>query len=304
MTALGVRPGNPLSRAAVAGVVGFVRWLSPATRRSVAHAVADIAWGLGVRRRVTLDNLARAFPEWPAPQLRRVARGAYRTMALAALEALTSDLLSDVELGKAVEVIDWRGLDRLLEARQPVLVASAHLGSWELFAEVMARRGFSFSAVVRPLSGAFNEWVVRSREAAGVELILQRGALANMLKALKRGRAVVQLIDQALPSKAAVWVPFFGRLASTTPAVSLASLRSGAPVYLVVAVRDQGALKMIVEGPFPVPERGDRDQALLEHTATLTARLEAVIRQYPEQWLWLHRRWKGVPPAAQPSGPA
>ncbi|MFZ5441678.1 MAG: lysophospholipid acyltransferase family protein, partial [Myxococcota bacterium] len=202
----------------------------------------------------------------------------------------------------AVSVVDWKGLDALLAARQPVLIASAHLGSWELFAEVMARRGFVFSAVVRPLSGAFNEWLVRNRRKAGVELILQRGALRNMLRALARGRAVVQLIDQALPGPEAAWVPFFGRPASTTPALSMAALRSGAPVYVVVAVREGEGLRMHVDGPVPLPPGEDRRAVVEAHTAALTAIIERRVRDHPEQWLWLHRRWKPPRPRGAPNG--
>lgn len=281
------------ARAIVGAGVALLRALPLRARLGVAAFIGWLAWALGIRRAVALDNLRHAFPERAEPERRAIARAAYGSMARAMLESITSDLLSPAEVARAVSVVDWKGLDALLAARKPVLVASAHLGSWELFAEVMARRGFVFSAVVRPLTGAFNEWLVANREKAGVELISQRGALRNMLKALKRGRAVVQLIDQALPGPEAAWVPFFGRLASTTPAISMAALRSGAPVYVVVAVRDgAGGLEMRVDGPVPVPPLEDRRAAIEAHTAQLTALVEQRVREHPEQWLWLHRRWK------------
>jgi KDO2-lipid IV(A) lauroyltransferase len=279
-------------------LLGWVRWLEPGTRRRLATMLADLVWWLGVRKSVALENLRHAFPERTEDERRAIARGAYQSLALAAVEAVTSDLLPDAALEQAVQVADWKGLDALLEARKPVLIASAHLGSWELFAEVMARRRYVFSAVVRPLAGAFNEWVVKNRKSAGVELILQRGALRRMLAALDAGRAVVQLIDQVLPAKDGVFVPFFGRLASTTPAISMAARVSKAPVYVVAAVRDGAALRMLVEGPVPLTETGDRDADLTAHTARLTQIIEGLIRRYPEQWLWLHRRWKVAPPPA------
>jgi Kdo2-lipid IVA lauroyltransferase/acyltransferase len=294
-----IAPAGPLSRALVGGVIALVRALAPGVRARLAEAVAALAWTLGIRRRVALENLRWAFPERSEAERRRIARGAYRTMALAALDAVTSDLLSDAEVAQAVSVVDWKGLGPLFDGHQAVLVVSAHLGSWELLAEVMARRGVWVSAVVRPLSGAFNAWVVRNRLRAGMELILQRGAVRGMLAALGRGRAAVQLLDQALPAREALWVPFFGRPASTTPAVSMAALRTGAPVYLALAVREGGALRLHVEGPFPVPDLQDRRAAMREHTAQLTRAIEAYVRRYPEQWLWLHRRWKGTPPADQ-----
>lgn len=287
-----VTPGGPIGRLFVGLVVGLVRWWSPRTRERVAGFVAWLAWTLRIRRAVALDNLAHAFPELPEPERRRIARGSYRTMALAALDAVTSDLLPDDDLARVVSIVDWKGLDAIAAAGRPVLVASAHFGSWELFAEVMSRRGHAFSAVVRPLAGAFNEWVVRNRQQAGVELILQRGGLQGMLKALARNRPVVQLIDQSLPAREALLVPFFGRPAATTPALSMAAIRSGAPVYLVLALREADGLRMFVEGPFPVPERAERSEALAAHATELNAVLERYIRRAPEQWLWLHRRWK------------
>lgn len=291
-----ITPGGPLGRLVVGLVMRWLRWLSPATRRALAFFVAKLAFVLGIRRSVALDNLRHAFPEKSEAERLEIARGVYRSLALAAIEAVTSDLLSDQELERAVEIVDWKGLDAVLEAHQPVLIASAHLGSWELFAEVMARRKIALSAVVRPLAGAFNEWVVNNRKGAGVELILQRGALRKMLAALERGRAVVQLIDQVLPAKDGVFVPFFGRLASTTPAVSMAARVSKAPVYVVAAVREGERLRMFVEGPVPFVETGERDRDLTAHTAALTAIVEGLIRRYPDQWLWLHRRWKVAPP--------
>lgn len=283
-------------------VLAAVRALPVRTRQSIVRGLAAVVWALGIRRGVALDNVRQAFPEKTEADHRRIARGAYTSMGLAMLDSVTSDLIPDSELQQTVAVVDWKGLDGILARREPVLVASAHLGSWELFAEVMARRGHVFSAVVRPLRGAFNETLVQSRVDAGVELILQRGALKRMLTALERGRAVVQLIDQALPAKEALWVPFFGRLASTTPALSMAALKSGAPVFVVVAVREGDRLQMFVEGPIPVPALDDRREAIAAHTAELTAILERYIRLYPSQWLWLHRRWKGKAPLAVGSG--
>lgn len=293
-----ITPGGPLGRAAVSTLLRWVRWLEPATRARLAAFVAGLAWLLGLRRRVALDNLAHAFPEKSDAERRTIARGVYQSLALAGLDAVTSDLLPDGELEQLVRIPDWKGLDRLLDARAPVLIASAHLGSWELFAEVMARRGCQLSAVVRPLAGAFNEWVVKNRKHAGVELILQRGALRNMLSALERGRAVVQLIDQVLPAKDGVFVPFFGRLASTTPAIAMAARVSNAPVYVVAAVREADHLTMFVEGPVPMVTTDARDSDLARNTETLTAIIEGLIRRYPAQWLWLHRRWKVKPPEA------
>lgn len=292
-----IRPGSWLSQRVVGAVLTVVRALSVGARRRLAAGVGALAWALGIRKMVALENLAMALPELEAPRRLAIARAAYDNLAQAALEAVTSDLVPDAQLEQMVQVPDWCGIDVLFAQGKPMLVASAHFGSWELFAEVMSRRKLPMSAVVRPLAGAFNAWVVANRRSAGLELILQRGALRQMLIHLRRGRAVVQLIDQVLPAKDGVFVPFFGRLASTTPALSMAALRTGVPVFLVLAERQGEGLVMHVEGPIPVPPGATPRERCQAHVAELTRRLEARIRQSPEQWLWLHRRWKVKPPS-------
>lgn len=297
-----IRGVTPLGRLAAALLVGLVRLLSPGARRALTRFVGFAAYALGIRRGVVLENLAHAFPEKPVAERRAIARGAYRNMALAALEALTSSGWSREELEARVRIEGWEPLAQALAAGRGVLVATAHFGSWELFGEVMARRGIPLNAVVRPLEGALNARIVESRQRAGIRLILQRGALKGMLAALRRGETVAQLIDQALPSKSAVWAPFFGRPASTTPALTVAALRTGAPVFVVLAARQDHGLRMFVEGPIPVEHTGDRDHDVRAHVAALSAVLERYIRRYPEQWMWLHRRWKGRPPDGAPTG--
>lgn len=278
--------------AVIDAIVSLFRRISPSSARDLALWVGRLVWWLGIRRAVALDNIAQAFPQWSRPQQRAIAKAAYESMARAMMDSLRADLLSDDELQQAVVIDDWKGLDVLLAQNQPVLIASAHLGSWELLGEVMARRGYVISAIVRPLSGAFNAWLMRSRAKAGIELIMQRGAMQRILDALKRGRAVVQLLDQSLSSRHAVWVPFFGRPASTSPALSLAAWKTGAPVYVVLSVRRNEQLHMVVEGPVEVPKIGTRADWVRAHVTELSQILEKYVRQCPEQWLWLHRRWK------------
>lgn len=277
--------------------------LPRALRCALARAVGLAAYALGVRKRVTLENLRHAFPELSDRERRRIARGAYVNMAQAVLDALAASRLDRAELERALVVENWAPLEEAIRGGKGLLVASAHFGSWEMFAELMARRGVKLNAVVRPLAGAWNARLVESRKKAGLGLILQRGALREMLRALRRGEVVAQLIDQALPAHQGVFVPFFGRPASTTPALSIAAMRTGAPVFVVLAAREHDRLRMFAEGPIPFPATGDRKRDLAEHVAQLTQVLERHIRQYPDQWLWLHRRWKVQPGEnRQPAG--
>lgn len=290
-----ITPGSLPATWAAAAFVWLLSRLSPAARRALARAVARAGFALGIRRRVTLDNLRHAFPEKTDDERRRIARGAYENMALAAVEAVTSHLISDAELAEAVDDREMAEALERVKTAQPTLLASAHLGSWELFAEVMSRKGYAFAAVVRPLEGAFNARVVEERQRAGVQLILQRGALRAMLKKLHAGLTVVQLVDQVVAHPHGVFVPFFGRPASTTPSVAAAALRTGAPIYVVATVREGARLRVRCEGPLAFSPSGDFRADVEALTGQLTAVLERWIREAPEQWLWLHRRWKVQP---------
>lgn len=291
-----ILPPGPFGALGASVAVGLLGALSVRARRAVARAVGAVAYALGIRRAVALDNLRHAFPEKTEGERRRIARAAYANMALAAVEALCADRLSSEELEASVDLENWQPLASAIEAGRGVLVATAHFGSWELFGEVMARRGVAVNAVVRPLAGAMNARIVEARQKSGLKLILQRGALSGMLRAVRRGELVAQLVDQALPSKSAVFVPFFGRLASTTPALSIAALRTGAPVFVALAAREGEKLRVFVEGPIPILAGSDRRTDVLDHATRIAAVIERYIRRYPEQWLWLHRRWKAPPP--------
>jgi KDO2-lipid IV(A) lauroyltransferase len=293
-----ITPGGPLSTFFATLAVGVLRAMPRPLLLALARGAGRLAMALGIRRKVTLDNLAHAFPEKPERERRRIAAGAYANVAMAAVEGLVSARGPD--LAREVTVENYDVFQRALSQGRGVLLAMAHLGSWEMLGELMARRGLPLHAVVRPLKGALNAVLMKARTDAGLQLIPARGAIRGALRALQQGGVVVMLVDQVLPDPSAVFVPFFGRLAATSAAFSAAAMRSGAPAFAASALRDGGAIRCRIEGPFPVPDTGDRHRDLTAHTATITATIEGFIRRAPEQWLWLHRRWK-VPPPPDPA---
>jgi len=285
-----------LSRAAAGLLVRLLQALPARAVDALARGVAACAFALGIRRRVTLDNLAHAFPERSAKERLALARGAYANMARVVVDALRTLGASRAELLAEVQVDDFGPVDRALAAGKGLLVATGHLGSWEMFGAAMAQR-VPLHAVVRPLRGGVNARLVEARERAGLKLIPARGALSSMVAALRKNEVVAMLLDQAIGGKHALFVPFFGRPAATTPALSMAALRTGAPTLVVVALRENGRLRFRVEGPFEITNTGDRQRDLRDHTARVTSALERIIREAPDQWLWLHRRWKLAPPS-------
>jgi Kdo2-lipid IVA lauroyltransferase/acyltransferase len=281
--------------------ISKLRW---GTRERLARFVGGLAYTLGIRRRVALENLAQAMPERSEAERRAIARGAYITMARVVLEALADvdRLPPDWEQEEVVGREAWLALQAHLATGKGALLVTAHFGNWEMLGEILIQRGIAVNALVRPLKGALNMRIAENRVRAGGGLIYPRGAIQEIVDAIGRGESIFMLLDQAIPNKG-VFVPFFGKLASTTPAMAVASQRTGVPAWVVMGVRDGVRMRVHIEGPIAPPPPQEGKDPIVEHTALVTAGLEKIIRQYPEQWLWLHRRWKYAPPPVPETAP-
>ncbi|WP_375755858.1 lysophospholipid acyltransferase family protein [Corallococcus exercitus] len=295
-------PPGPVVAFLTRGVWALLTWLSPAARDALARFVASLAYTLGIRRKVALDNLAQALPEKSEAERRDIARGAYLTMARVVVESLPSGdrMTPDWDQQGIVGEEAFAALKAHVATGKGALLVTAHFGNWELVGQMLIRWGIPLNALVRPLKGALNTRIAVNRLGAGAGLIYPKGAIQEITDAVNRGESAYMLLDQALPAKSAVFVPFFGRLASTTPAMAVAAERTGVPVFVVMGVRPPGPgarYKLEVEGPILPPKPGECADPITEHTARVTAAMERAIRRHPEQWLWLHRRWKVQPPA-------
>ncbi len=254
------------------------------------------------RRRIALANLAVAFPESPPSARRRVARRASRHLGLVCAELAA---LLARPLGATLATLSLEGrehLDRVMAAHGRALVLTAHLGNWELLAAAHRLTPYPLAIVVRPLDARWlNALAEEARRKTGVELIAKRGALRPVLDALRRGRLVGILLDQNAARRESVFVPFFGRLASTSRALALLALRTRAPILPIFARRADGRHRVVIAPPIVPPSRGASEAAVAELTARCTAAIEAAIREAPEQWLWSHDRWRTRPPMPRAS---
>lgn len=265
--------------------------------RGTGRLLGSFAYALGLRRRVALENLAVAFPDRSPPERRRLARSVYRQLGASLADFAAAGALGDRALERLLVLDRFELFERLFAEGRGVVVASAHLGSWELLGTLCARRGIPLNVVTRKLSGSVNRELVAARARSGLREIPPRGALKLGAAALRRGEVVVNLIDQNMLPKRGIFVDWFGRPACTTPAASLLSLRTGAPTIVALSVdQPDGTVRLSVEGPFPVARTGSVASDVRAHTQALTNVIEGYVRQNPEQWLWLHRRWKTRPP--------
>ncbi|MDA1196071.1 MAG: lysophospholipid acyltransferase family protein, partial [Planctomycetota bacterium] len=189
-------------------------------------------------------------------------------------------------------------------ARGGGLVVTAHLGNWEIAAEAVRRHGVDLKAMARSVDDSLVEaWLVRRRGGA-TALIPKTGGTAHVLRAIRSGTWVAVLADQNA-GRHGLFVPFFGLEASTYPTPAAIALRLGVPIYFGTCVRRPGLEGFdthIERLPDPDPTQ-PYDEAVRAITLDLTRRTEAAIRRAPEQYNWIHRRWKTRPPGRDGSEP-
>lgn len=246
------------------------------------------------------ENLRRAFPQQTDAWRRRVARESYRHLGREALAMLALGSRSAEEIRERTPITGWERLKEAIDRGQGVVMATAHFGNWELGGASLAVRGIGVDAVVQKQSNALvDRDLTRVREALGVRPINRRDAPRKVLRSLREGRVIGFLADQDA-RRAGVFVPFFGTPASTHRGPALFAIRSGAPLFLGVALRRPDGMYECRAHPIEVDRSGPLDEAVVRLTAAFTRKLEEEIRGAPEQYFWLHRRWKTKPRASGP----
>ena len=276
---------------ALAGGVCALPW-KPSL--AVGERLGDLARGLGLRRRVAEDNLARAFPERTAAERATILRAHYRELGRVVAEYPRLGELARAPLGRVVAEV--RGLEHLEAVRgRGALLLSGHYGNVELLAAYLGRMN-PVDVIVRPLGNpGVDEMLARSRAGAGLTTIPSDVGVRRVYESLRAGRWIAVLADQDA-RRHGVFVPFLGRPASTALGPARISLGARAPIVMGFVTRGpDGRMDLDVEPPLAITDAGAPDAAL-RLTALHVARLEAWVRARPEMWFWLHRRWKSRPP--------
>ena len=248
------------------------------------------------RKRRSLDNLMRAFPEMGRQEARRTLRAVYRHFARALVDGLRfARVAQRFPVGQLLET---EGMERLegLGEKTGMLFVTGHFGHWEVLGSALPLLGYPTWSMMRGFRNPFvDRYVRRMREATGQRLLDKHGALRQTIRLLRGGEHVGFLIDQDA-RKHGVFVDYFGRPAKTADSPARIALRTGAPlVFLYVRAAPGGGFRLTVADVIRPRPDADADEETLRITQALTSDLEAVVRQHPEEWLWLHRRWKTYP---------
>jgi KDO2-lipid IV(A) lauroyltransferase len=278
--------------------------LPRATARSLAAGIARVLLALRPKLRKTAEvNLKIAFPEWSDERRGATIRAMVRNLGWMAAEFARFPKYSKENIEQIV-VLD--GHENFLEGQRRgkgVLYLTGHIGAWELSSFAHALYGYPLHYMARPVDNKkVNDLVNGYRCLSGNRPIFKNESARGMLKILKEAGTIGILADQNTMPDEAVFVDFFGKMASTTTGIARVALHTGAAVVPGYAVWDQSLRKyrLRFEPPVELSRTGDTERDVFENTQKFTKVLEAIIRRYPEQWVWVHGRWKTRPKGEPP----
>jgi Kdo2-lipid IVA lauroyltransferase/acyltransferase len=275
----------------------------------------QLARGLGVRvartlfavtpklRRIAEVNLKLAFPEWTDIQRAATVRGMVRSLGWMAAEFA---MMPRYTRKNIEDIILLDGQENFLEGQRlgkGVLFLTAHMGAWELSSYAHARYGYPLHYMARPLDNArLDALVNRYRGLSGNKPIFKNDSARAMLKILKDAGTIGILADQNTLPEEGVFVDFFGVPACTTSGIARVALHTGAAVVPGYAAWDASLQKyrLRFEAPLELVRTGDAERDIFENTQLFARVTEEIIRKYPEQWVWLHARWKTRPAGERP----
>ncbi|MDX1998365.1 MAG: lysophospholipid acyltransferase family protein [Thermoanaerobaculia bacterium] len=261
--------------------------------QAVGATLGALAWPLAGRdRRRILDHLRLAFPQDSEAERRRIGRASLRHHGKTLGEVLWLLTRDAAAVAAHVETVGFEELDKLKASGRPAVVLTGHCGNWELLAAAINVRGTGMRVVARALDDAIlQNLLVGLRSRFGTETIErgEAGAARQLLSTLRSGGVLGMLIDQDTKVDG-VWVPFFGHPAYTpVGAAKIALARNAAVLPTFIERLPNGQHRAVMAPPFELPEDP------VAATAEMTAKIEEQVRKNPEQWVWMHRRWRTAP---------
>jgi Kdo2-lipid IVA lauroyltransferase/acyltransferase len=285
---------NWVEYALALAVLKSLQWTPIATAHALGRSYARILDRAVPRlRRVADRNLSLALPELDAAGREAIIAGVFRSIARLLVSLAKFPSIGIPNLDRWIRIEGAEHVAAALRQGRGVLFATAHLGNWELSAFAHGLASEPMSILVRPLDNPLIDRLVeRRRGLSGNRVIYKKDFARSILKALAGNDKVGILIDQNASLDAGVFVSFFGIPACAGTGFAKIAARSGAAVIPAYALWVEGEGRYVLRFNPPLPITGDAAR----DTASLHAGLEAAIRAHPDQWLWIHRRWKTRPP--------
>ena len=259
-------------------------------------------------RRLVRRNLQFCYPEWSAGDIRKMSLRIFKQTGITILEIIQSGFLSADDIMAGFRIASGKKylIDSLKESPRGLIYTACHIGNWEVglhYLGCMTRltSGKPLTAVARKIGyGWLDDWFDRYRKRLGNKVIYKKGAWPKMVKTLRNAEALLITMDQSR-YKQAIEVTFFNHKATTTPAAAMVALRCRCPVLPIFCVREADGMQAVhVHPPIEMQRTNDLRDDLQVNTQKIINAMEAMIREYPDQWAWFQRPWKKTHPELYP----
>lgn len=262
-----------------------------------ARAGDLIYYCVPVRKKIMLSQLDLAFPEKSAKEIAKIARDAYRNLAMITFEHLCLPYLSKEALIGIVDLENEEFLEKAFARKKGIIFVGGHFGNWEYMGGAVSSKGYPVGYVVANIGNPYIDRMVNEhRKKAGIAILEKGMSMRGIIKTLRSNGSLAMLMDQDAGGTG-TFVNYFGRLCSAPKGPALFVLRTGAALLYVSSARQpDGRLKAVfqeIEVDYDAGPTEENINALMQKS---TAMLEASVREYPGQWFWMHRRWKTAPP--------
>jgi KDO2-lipid IV(A) lauroyltransferase len=277
-------------------LVSFLNFLPRNWAVSLGGFLGKLSYSvIGDARRRTLHNLSLAFGDTlDEVGTRKLARKVFENLGKNVADFVRLKNMKWEDIEKITEIEGLKYFDTAYRARKGVIGFTGHIGNFELMAAYFSLRGYKLSVVGREVyDPRLDRLLLKSRESVGLENIPSSAGIKPILKVLRAGEFLGVLADQDSSRVRGVFVNFFGRPARTPAGPALLAYKTGSSIIPMAIVRtDRNRYKIIVRPPVDLVFSDDREKDIMDVTQRCTQVLESIIREYPDQWLWMHDRWK------------
>lgn len=282
---------NQVEYIAFRGLLGSLRLLGyPLAKRTLEGAGRFTESILGIRRQVVRQQLAAIYPEESSRALDSLTHLVYNHLALTVAEVFCAD--SDRLLAQVRVEPGWQGVDEALALGRGAIVAAGHIGNFELGGAVLARRFRLLDVVKQQRNIPFDRYLENKRHSRGIETVPMQRCGRRVLQHLRSGGLVSLLLDQDAGNQG-LTTSFLGRPASTWPGVARFAMHTGCPVIPMALIRDaDGGHVLRIRPTLMPPAKAAGPQGVQDFLQEVSTSVEVFIWENPEQWFWVHRRWK------------
>ncbi len=274
----------------------FMLFKSPTfVKESLAYTIAFLWFDLlRIRRKVALDNVQKSFPDWSHKKVVQVARSSLVHMGRTIVDFNTLAWISPKQLSESVDMQNNHLLEEALKNGKGAILLAAHISNGDMGISALSNKGYPIFLISKRFTNVWLDdvwFTVRGR--FGTKFIAPRNSSYDILKALKANGVVVFVLDQFMGPPLGVKTTFFGRETGTATGLALFAQKTGTPVLPCYAyLQKNGRYCVRFKPAIPFEDLGDKNKNLQHMTQKYTDSIEEIVREHPEQWMWIHRRWK------------